>query len=77
MMNFTACMGRWGNSRCLGHALAIDLGIYREVQVRVDFTVDLSNVPVQVRGVLLTVPRPVAVFTQVREPSIQADWGVS
>ena len=26
---------------------------------------------------LLTMPRPVAVVTQVGEPSIQADWGVS
>ena len=37
----------------------------------------MPNVPVQLRGVLLTVPRPVAAVTQARESLIQASWGVS
>jgi hypothetical protein len=45
--------------------------------VRVDFTVDLSDVPVQLRGVLLNMPLPVAALIQAREPSNHADWVVS
>ena len=37
----------------------------------------MSDVPVQVRGVLLNVSWPVVALIQAREPSIQAGWVVS